>query len=351
MHPPSDPGFEALKQKAAAAQAPLVSIPDRGPWDWRVVTQYLALCRRERVAIWHGHDYKSNALGLLLRRFWPMRLVTTVHGWGVKQRRTPFYYWIDELCLPRYESVICVSEDLFARVLQVGVEPDRSILIENAIDVEQYVRRSAPSDTKSALGITPQRLVIGAVGRLSPEKGYDVLLRAAQALVQRGYDLQVVIAGGGDADSELRQLTRDLNLDARVQLLGYQAETRNLYEAMDVYVLSSHREGLPNVVLEAMAMEVPVVATRIAGVPRLISHGVNGLLVSPGSVDELAAAIRRLADNPAERARFAAAGRRTVVERYSFAVRMQKICEIYDRLLNRAPAPTQNGLANPTPAR
>src|SRR5262249_14595914 len=81
MHPPGDPGFEQLRQKAERWQAPLVSVPDRGFWDWKVVPLLLNLCRRERVTIWHGHDYKSNLLGLLLRRFWPMRLVTTVHGW------------------------------------------------------------------------------------------------------------------------------------------------------------------------------------------------------------------------------------------------------------------------------
>ena len=98
-----------------------MSVPDRGPWDWRVVTQLLAVCRRERVGIWHGHDYKSNALGLVLRRFWPMRLVTTVHGWVQHTRRTPLYYAIDRLCLPRYESVICVSPDLYDECLARGV--------------------------------------------------------------------------------------------------------------------------------------------------------------------------------------------------------------------------------------
>ena len=123
LGPPGDRGFHELRQKAAAWQAPLLSVHDRGPWDWRVVTQLLALCRRERVRIWHGHDYKSNALGLLLRRFWPMCLVTTVHGWVKHTRRTPLYYWLDQVCLPRYDLVICVSEDLQERCLACGVSP------------------------------------------------------------------------------------------------------------------------------------------------------------------------------------------------------------------------------------
>ena len=113
LRPPNDAGFEVIRKAAAKYNAPLVEVDDRGPWDWRVVTELLDVCRREKVAIWHGHDYKTNALGLLLKRFWPMRLVTTVHGWVHHTARTPLYYRLDQMCLPRYERVFCVSDDLF----------------------------------------------------------------------------------------------------------------------------------------------------------------------------------------------------------------------------------------------
>src|ERR1700722_8371418 len=121
MHPPEDRGFDQLRSKARAWNAPLLSVPDRGPWDWRVVSRLLDICRRERVSIWHGHDYKSNSLGLLVRRFHPMRMVTTVHGWVNETPRTPFYYKVDKVCLARYESVICVSPDLHEQCIAAGV--------------------------------------------------------------------------------------------------------------------------------------------------------------------------------------------------------------------------------------
>jgi glycosyltransferase involved in cell wall biosynthesis len=106
---------------------------------------------------------------------------------------------------------------------------------------------------------------------------------------------------------------------------------------MDIYALSSRREGLPNVLLEAMAMSVPVVATRVAGVPHLIAHGANGLLTEPGSGDQLADAIARLLDDAPLRSRLAEAGRATVVSRYSFEARMAKVAAIYDELLGSPP--------------
>jgi glycosyltransferase involved in cell wall biosynthesis len=121
-------------------------------------------------------------------------------------------------------------------------------------------------------------------------------------------------------------------------LLGYVADTQSLYQAMDVYALSSLREGLPNVLLEAMAMEVPIVATRIAGVPRLITDGDNGLLVEPSDLDGLTRSLAHLLADTDLRRRFAHAGRLTVESRYSFAARMQKIAALYDSLLRRRPA-------------
>jgi glycosyltransferase involved in cell wall biosynthesis len=333
MHPPDDPGFVQLRERAEVCGAPLLSVPDRGPLDARVAAQLLRICRRERVAIWHGHDYKSNLLGLILRPFWPMRLVTTVHGWGVHTRRTPLYYGIDRLCLPRYERVICVSENLYDDCLAFGVPGRSCTLVENGIDVREFTRTVRTSEAKERLGTPPGRLVIGAVGRLSAEKGYDHLVRAADRLISAGLDVELWIAGDGDERSNLQSLVTGLGRADRIRLLGYRTDTGELYQAMDVFALSSLREGLPNVLLEAMALEVPVIATRIAGVPRLMQDGGNGLLVAPGSVDELTDGLTRLLRDPGLRDRLRLAGRRVVEARYSFEARMGKIRSIYDGLL------------------
>jgi glycosyltransferase involved in cell wall biosynthesis len=335
MHPPRDPGFETLRDKARKWQAPLVSVPDRGALDWRVVTDFLDLCRRERVAIWHGHDYKSNALGLLLRRFWPMRLVTTLHGWVKHTSRTPLYYRIDRFCLPRYERVISVSPDLYEASRSAGVPKERCVLIENGIDTDEYRRRMTAAEAKARQNVPTGRLVVGAVGRLSEEKGFDILIRAADRLLREGFDFEVWIVGTGDRRTALEKMIGELGIGDRVRLFGYRADTIELYHAMDVFALSSLREGLPNVVLEAMALEVAALATRVAGVPRVVRQDVAGLLVEPGNEGEFTSGLRRMLADAGLRARLAAAARWTIEERYSFRARMEKMRAVYDDVLAR----------------
>ena len=329
LHPPGDPGFDALRLRAGARGVDLLSIPDRGPADWGIVRSLIDLCRRERVAVWHGHDYKTDALGLLLARFHPMRLVATVHGWVDRTWKMPLYYAVDRWSLRRYEKVICVSTDLVDACLGAGVRRDRCLLLENGIDLGDYQRRRGAAEARAELGL-PNRQTIGAVGRLAAEKGFDILIRAVDRLLATGLDVQLLIAGDGPHAGSLKELIATLGRGDRIELIGHRGDLTALYEAMDVFALSSYREGLPNVLLEAMAMRVPVVATRVNGVPRLIAHDVSGALVTAGSVDELEASLRRVLGDGHLQERYASAGRDVIEARFSFAERMAKLARIYD---------------------
>jgi glycosyltransferase involved in cell wall biosynthesis len=335
LHPPGDPGYADIEAKAAKYSAPLISIPDRGPADLAVVKALLKVCREHRVAVWHGHDYKTNALGLALRPFHRMKLVTTVHGWVHNTARTPLYYKIDRFCLKRYERVYCVSPDLVEACRAAGVKASRLLLLENGIDTAEYTRRRAVAEAKAALGLPAGRLHVGAVGRLEPEKAFDLLIRAVHQLNAAGVGCGLTVVGEGHDRPRLEAVIAELDLADRVQLVGWQSDVKGWFEAMDVFALSSRREGLPNVLLEAMALEVPCVATRIAGIPKLITDGSDGLLVPAGDQAALTEALRRVLSDAGLRERFRAEGRRTIESRYSFANRMAKLGELYDTILGR----------------
>lgn len=335
MRPPDDPGFAALENRAAAAKAELITVDDRGPFDWKVIRECIRICRERNVTIWHAHDYKSNAIGLIVRRFHSMHLVTTAHGWVRFTNRTPLYYRIDRSCLRWYGKVICVSDDLYEECRKLGVRSERLHQIDNAIIPEEYSTGRPVLRDKARFGFDSQRFLIGAVGRLSEEKGFHHLIEVVSRLITDGHPAGLVIAGDGHLREQLQRRINDLELQDHVLLAGYLADPRELYRASDLFVLSSIREGLPNVLLEAMASRRAVVATRCNGVPKLIQHESNGLIVPTDNPDALYDAITRCVLSDELREHMAAEGRRTIESRFSFSYRMNRVVDVYRQLSPR----------------
>jgi glycosyltransferase involved in cell wall biosynthesis len=346
VRPAGDRKYD-LPERAARLGVRLIDVPERGPVDPRTLWRLAAEVRRFRPNILHPHDYKTNALAVLLARMFRVKLVTTLHGYVTIGGRLDWYYRIDRWAIRRMDHVIVVSDDLLDVVRDIGVPDERVTLIENAIDAGEYRRRGPPSAAKARLGVPSGRFVIGAVGRLAPEKGFDTLIQAVARLVRDGWDTELWIAGDGEERENLARLAAELDLGERVRLLGHRSDLIDLYQAFDVFVLSSLREGLPNVVLEALATEVPVVATNVAGVPRLIENGQNGFVVRSGTPEELSAAISLLLGDEPLRLRFAKAGRQTIEQRYNFRVRMEKVKRVYDAVLGRTVSPPRD-LASPS---
>ena len=213
--------------------------------------------------------------------------------------------------------VACVS-DFTRSQMMLFVEEEhwpKLALVRCGVDPERFRAVAAPSDAAGRDG-GPVRVL--TVGRLVGGKGFALLLDAVHALVERGLDVALTVVGDGPSREHLHAQAARLGLADRVEWVGAlgQDEIRAAYARADVFCLPSFAEGVPVVLMEAMAMEVPVVATRIAGIPELIEDGASGLLVTPARGDELADAIGRLVDDPALRARLGAAGRRAVLEGY-----------------------------------
>ena len=324
MYPPGDPGFDTLQRRADAAQCPLIGIEDRGALDFSVVKKLYKICKESNVQIWHGHDYKSNAIGLLLRRLHKMKLVTTVHGWVHHTAKTPLYYAVDKFCLRRYDRVVCVSDDLFQQCSQLGVRQERLTLIENAIDANYF----QPPESKPA----SDRLEIGAVGRLEEEKGFIPLIETVAKIAKIHNNIHLSIYGEGSQKAELNALIERLDAQRFVSLPGFESDLIRLYSSLDIFVLNSIREGLPNVCLEAMAMGVPMISTAVAGVPNLVTDQSDGLIIPLSDSAALESALIRLIESPQLRQNLARNARKTIVERFSFDKRMEKMRNLYEGL-------------------
>jgi len=332
MRYPQDRAFEKLRARADGLGVELITIDDYGPLDWKIVGRVRQACDALEPRIWHAHDYKSNLVGLLARRSRPMQLVSTVHGWVQRTWKTPLYYFIDRLCLRRYDQVICVSRDLQDKCIELGVAPERCWYVPNGIDTEMFSRRRVQANLRTELGTPTETLVVGAVGRLSAEKGFRSLLGVVRSLADRGQDCELWIVGEGPDRSVLETRIVEMGLGDRVRLLGHRSDMVDVYGAMDLFVLSSLREGFPNVLLEAMAMELPVVATSVAGVPDLIRDGSTGILVQAGNIAGLREGLEKMLADGGLRQRLGKGARAEVERDFSFTVRMDKVMEIYDRL-------------------
>ena len=329
MRPPGDPGFASLEKKAAKAEAEIIGIDDRGPLDWKVIRDCIRICRERKVTIWHAHDYKSNALGLLVRCFHRMHLVTTAHGWVRFTSRTPLYYKIDRFCMKWYEEVICVSQDLHDRCMESGIKANRLHQIDNAIVLDDYSTAAPTLADKARFGFDSQRFLLGAVGRLSEEKGFHHLINVVARLITDGQPVGLIIAGEGHLRDQLQQQVNDMELQDHIRLCGFLPDPRELYRAIDLFVLSSLREGLPNVVLEAMASQRAVVATNCNGIPALVQNSRNGLVVPTDNEPALHDAIRKCVVSDRLRTELAEAGRQTVEDRFCFDRRMKKVVDVY----------------------
>jgi glycosyltransferase involved in cell wall biosynthesis len=334
MHPPRSEGYGLLSRRATAEGVSLLSIVDRGPWDGYVVKQLLDVCRRHRVAIWHAHDYKATVIGWLLRHLWPMKLVSTVQGWVEISTKLSAYYRIEQHCLRTYDRILCVSEDLRDACVKSGVPADRCIVVENAVDTSVHSRQVSIEQAKRMLGFHESRsLVVGCLARLSPEKNLKTLIKVVDRLISDGLSLELFIAGEGPERQELAAYIAALERQDRIHLLGHRLDTVNLLQAMDVFILSSLREGLPLALLEAMSLGVPVIAPRIAGISKLIVDGYNGLLVESASEERLTAALVRMFTDVDLRRRLADAGRQTISTHYNLETSMRRIRGVYEEVL------------------
>ena len=281
----------------------------------------LAGLLRDRAAdILVCHGYKANLVGRLAARRVGIPAVAVSRGWTAENAKVRAYEWLDRRHLSLMDRVVCVSEGQAAKVRRAGVPESRLTVIRNAARLEAFADPD-PAGRRDLLAHFPagvSRVVIGA-GRLSPEKGFDVLLEAAATVLARDPGCGVVVFGDGVEQPRLERRIDELGLGGRFVLAGFRHDLDRLLPWADVLALPSHTEGLPNVVLEAAAAGVPVVATAVGGTPEAVIDGETGYLVPPADQAALADRLSAvLADEPTRR-RMGEAAREFVRERFSFA--------------------------------
>lgn len=319
-----------------------VEIVERHSFDPGIWRQLRALLDERRIDIIHSHCYKSDLLAWMASQSTRATAMATSHGWiDNTTRERLLYNPADKRLLARFPRVVAVSERIRLELLRVGASPHNVSTILNGIDADAFQRiRDRIADARASLGVGARDFVIGAVGRLDRGKRFDLLIRAVAALDVGTQEspVRLLIAGDGPDRPSLTRLIAELNLEQRCHILGHRDDIVTLHHAFDLFVQSSMSEGTPNVVLEAMAMETPIVATDVGGTRELLRDGVDGLLVPAGSAETLATAIRLARSDRVGGMARAASARRRVESDLSFVARMRKVEAIYSDLIDRRDA-------------
>jgi len=337
----------SVGQRARSHGVDYVEVVERGSFDPFVWTSLRQIVRSRGIHIVHAHDYKTDLLALMLGRAEGIAPLATAHGWtGHSPRERVLYYPLDKQLLRWFPVTIAVSSEIRSELLRHGAASDRVRVIPNGIDHRVFVRDSVMErDVRSELGIRPDDIVIGAIGRLEPQKRFDLLIEACAGLREALPRVRLFIAGEGSLRSELAALANQRLPPDACRLLGHRTDIVRLHHAFDIFVQASDYEGTPNSVLEAMALETPIVATDAGGTSDILRADVDGLMVPCGDAGVLARAIERtlLEVKPTDaRVRHA---RKRVETTLSFDRRMAAVERIYMELAERTRRPVQGPVA------
>ena len=243
------------------------------------------------------HGYKADVVGLMAARRAGVPVIAMSHGWTAETWKVRVYEALDRACLRRMDRVVCVSEGQAEKVRRAGVRSDRVVVIRNAVRAERF-DRADPADRRVLEAMFPRRpeRIVGSAGRLSPEKGFGVLVEAAAIVARVGSRGRVHPLRRRPAPRADPAADRGARPSAAVHPGRASATTSTAScPHWDLSVLPSFTEGLPTVVLESYAAGVPVVATAVGGTPEAVADGVDGYLVPPGDPTALA---RRILETP-----------------------------------------------------
>jgi glycosyltransferase involved in cell wall biosynthesis len=305
------------------------------------IRELVSLLRATVCDVLICHGYKAHILGRIAARWVGIPAVAVSRGWTGESQRVKIYEWLDRRHLRFMDHVVCVSDGQAAKVSRwCGVSSPRLTVIRNSARLSAFENRDPTarhrllSFFQPGSGVTQ---VVLAAGRLSPEKGFGVLVEAAASICRENPRAGVVLFGEGVLRQDLERRLAGLGLTQRFLMPGFRTDLDTLIGAADVVVLPSFTEGLPNVALEASAAGVPVVATAVGGTPEAIADGESGFLVPPGQPEPIAARVGELLRNADLRARFGAVGPERMRTRFTFEAQ----AAAYLRLLNRIVTPRE----------
>lgn len=282
----------------------------------------------------HAHSTKAGYAARLACAVLRKPVVFTAHGWAFTEGRSlwkrKLLAWVERLAAKVTAKIICVSEHDRELAVQWNVaKPEKLALVHNGIDPRPFLEGGGAS-LREALGLKGS-VVLTFVGRLAPQKDPLTLVEAVKTLP----DGVLLVVGDGELRPQVEKYVQEQGLEERVRLLGERSDVPGILAGSDIFVLSSRWEGLPYTIIEAMMAGLPVVSTKVGGVPELVEDGVTGFLVPPEDPPALAEALQVLLDDPELRRRVGQAGRDKALREFTLDCMLRKTERVYEGVLGR----------------
>lgn len=327
LHERQDTEFVSSMRSAGANVA---DIFQRSAYDLSMVEQGTDLIKKHNINILQSHGYKSHVLCWLLRRKTGLPWIAFVHGWTGEDLKIKVYNFIDKSMPFFADEVVAVSESLRDRLIPPLRR--RCRVIPNAVAPNELVDDPA-RDIRTELGIPQNALVAGVIGRFSPEKGQLTFVRALAQARSKEPRLHGLLVGDGQDRELIQAELGKLGLENNISFTGHVRGLAPYYRAMDMQVMPSFTEGMPNAALEGMYMGLPLIASKVGGVPEVVLDNETGVLIPAGNTEVLASAMLRLCANPNLRQQCGQAGKNRVMEHFVPEVRVKRILGVYEHLL------------------
>lgn len=330
-------GFACVKLDRFAAQrqaqqAPLFNVAMHGRLDLRPARRLAAILREHQYALVHTHTPRAALVGHLAGSWAGVPVVHHLHSPTAADSTQRLRNWLnaasERFCVSRAAAVITVSQSLARYARRIGIRASRLCVVHNGVPASRLRRqRRAPTGMWT----------LGCVALFRPRKGLEVLLHALAELRRRGCPARLRAIGPFETpeyECQIKTLAERLEIDQQIQWTGFVSDVDRELEQIDAFVLPSiFGEGLPMVLLEAMAAGLPVVATRVEGVPEALRDGLDGLVVPPGDAGALADALERLIRGAADARRLGASAQRRQAESFSDQSMVAGVAEVYRRVL------------------
>lgn len=327
----------AFERELQAAGIPVcIFLTKPGQVDYFTFWKIRQLIRQVKPDIVHTHNTQPFIEGALAAVLGGRpALVHTDHGRQFPDKRR--YMLMEWFASKVASAVISVSDENKAGLVQYEhIAASLIQVVSNGIDEKKYAIRIDADRKRLSLGCGPMaRPILGWCGRMVPEKGLPVLIKALPQLVGKFPRLLVLLAGDGPMRQELEAIAASEGISAHINFLGARTDVAEILQAMDLFVLPSLREGLPLVILEAMAAGIPVVATDVGGNRQAVVDGQTGFLVPSDNPDALAAAISQLLQDEAMHRRFSEEARRRFAEQFTVSRMVERYQTIYEDCLAR----------------